>query len=429
MPDALITRARPIIFKKVSGRYVESSPQGYIYYSAALQGTIAGRQVTASEGHPFRKRKGKVKDLGGPFRTTKHHILFNGSTAVQEHDLRHVYGPYNNYSYKGPVFPVPTSPVKGEVYLDRFPPTLESTDQFLHGLGTTAIARCKPTNSIADLAVTLAELKREGLPSLVGAQLWKSRAKSLREKSRAAGGEYLNVQFGWSPLISDVNKAITAAQTADKVITQFRRDAGRVVRRRYKFPRELEVQDPVTQIIAGVGFGPNGAALNQRLGTSSNDAMSFALTKVRTIERNRWFSGAFTYYMPLGDTLDARIGRATSEARKLYGLSIDPSVIWNLLPWSWAIDWAVNVGDLLSNASDAMTDGLVMPYGYMMEHTIVTDTYTADLGVLGVGPTSMSFVTETKKRVKASPYGFGLTFDGFSPYQLSILAALGISRR
>jgi len=36
---------------------------------------------------------------------------------------------------------------------------------------------------------------------------------------------------------------------------------------------------------------------------------------------------------------------------------------------------------------------------------------------------------ETKERVTASPFGFGLTWDGFTPYQMAILAALGVTRR
>jgi hypothetical protein len=35
---------------------------------------------------------------------------------------------------------------------------------------------------------------------------------------------------------------------------------------------------------------------------------------------------------------------------------------------------------------------------------------------------------ERKYRVRASPFGFGLTWKDFDPFQLSILGALGVSR-
>jgi hypothetical protein len=71
-----------------------------------------------------------------------------------------------------------------------------------------------------------------------------------------------------------------------------------------------------------------------------------------------------------------------------------------------------------------------MWYGYIMEHSIVRDTYT--LSATGFNqPQAVppaTFVTETKLRRGANPFGFGLTWDGLSTFQKSILAALGITR-
>jgi len=78
------------------------------------------------------------------------------------------------------------------------------------------------------------------------------------------------------------------------------------------------------------------------------------------------------------------------------------------------------------------SDGLVMKYGYIMEHTLVRDTYyfwgPTGYKSRNVHPMPITFVTETKVRRRATPYGFGLTFGGFTTLQKSILAALGISR-
>jgi len=86
---------------------------------------------------------------------------------------------------------------------------------------------------------------------------------------------------------------------------------------------------------------------------------------------------------------------------------------------------------VLNNFWKFKVEGLVMRYGYLMEHSIVRDTYTID----GTGLKSeflpiqpLVLVTETKIRRKANPFGFGLKWDGLSPFQLSIAAALGLSK-
>jgi hypothetical protein len=116
----------------------------------------------------------------------------------------------------------------------------------------------------------------------------------------------------------------------------------------------------------------------------------------------------------------------------LLGLELTPESLYNLTPWSWAIDWVSSLGSVISNLEDYQRYGLVMPYGYAMEHTVVQDTY------YWVGPTSLKagyiptpirLTTEVKKRVRANPFGFGLTWSALDRTQQAILAALGLSRR
>jgi len=147
------------------------------------------------------------------------------------------------------------------------------------------------------------------------------------------------------------------------------------------------------------------------------------------IRRSAAGSGAFTYHLP-DDTGSGLLGHAES-AIKLLGLDLDPEVLWNLAPWSWATDWYANTGDVIHNISSWSADGLVMKYGYIMEHSVVRDTYRF------MGPTSfkspvypqpVTLVTEVKLRRRASPFGFGVSGGALSTRQKAIVAALGISR-
>jgi len=68
----------------------------------------------------------------------------------------------------------------------------------------------------------------------------------------------------------------------------------------------------------------------------------------------------------------------------------------------------------------------------MMETTTVTATYSMrDVALQGhtIPDITQVFTTTVKRRRRATPFGFGLEFDSFSQFQLSIIAALGLSKR
>jgi len=94
------------------------------------------------------------------------------------------------------------------------------------------------------------------------------------------------------------------------------------------------------------------------------------------------------------------------------------------------VDWFSNAGDVINNVTNRTVHSQVLQYGYLMEHTIVKDTYTRPVSSFNNGAPcgSSTLVTETKKRVRANPYGFGVSWEALSPFQLSILSALGITR-
>jgi hypothetical protein len=306
-----------------------------------------------------------------------------------------------------------------------FPPGLNSSVAQLEQLGATAIARVRPTNSVANLAVTLAELKREGLPS-VNIFTWKDRLRAHKN----VGDHYLGYQFGLSPLGKEIGNFAYGVTQANKLLSQYERDAGRVVRRRYEFPPKSVSETTMVDSNTNPFYDPyNTGFMNSGL----TGIQTGLLIRQRTTVQKRWFSGAFTYYLPTGYDARKRMDRMALFADEIVGLELSPEVLWNLAPWSWAVDWFSNFGDVISNISSFATDGLLLRYGYMMEHTIVSDTYTRATSNLfreGGGPLDsfVTLVTETKMRRKANPYGFGISWNGLSAFQLSILAALGISR-
>jgi hypothetical protein len=383
---------------------------------------LSGIQITDSESHPFHSsyKKGRINgDLGGPFRTTKSYIPSSDKNFAANR-VRIASSTNEPLAIRQDVYEGPVLPGLPAQFGPLYPPTLESSDVELQELGTTAIARCAPGNSPADVVTFLGELLKDGIPSLVGHQSWKDRALT----ARAAGSEYLNLAFGWAPLVKDISSFANALIHAEKVLAQYERDAGKVVRRRYQFPTTRSNTQETLRVDTIPYSTISGGFMYDQTRPRGD------LVRTREIERRQWFSGAFTYYLPVGYDSRVGFGRLASLAQHLLGIHLTPDVLWELTPWSWAIDWFTNTGDIIHNLSRFADGGLVLRYGYMMEHTIVKDIYTMTTtnmrGYSSVPPLTM--VTETKKRVKAHPFGFGMTWDGMSTFQASILAALGITR-
>lgn len=293
-------------------------------------------------------------------------------------------------------------------------------------MGTEAIARCEPTRSVAELSTATGELLKEGIPRIPLIRGLEKRAKSVIN----AGDEYLNYAFGWVPLVNDVVNTAKFVEKHDKIISQFERDSGRPVRRQFRFPIE-EPEVEVEEVFENATL-----ALPTFPWTQYHNGPKGVLTVTKTTSREAWFSGSFTYYLPQALPGREGIGDAAASARHLLGVKLNPEVLWNLTPWSWAIDWFSNAGDYSHNLSAFAENGLVMNYGYVMEKTIVTRTFrhTGPSGLLrmnyGAFPTSVSvsYVTESKQRREATPYGFGISMESLTGFQQSILVALGLSK-
>jgi len=333
-------------------------------------------------------------------------------------NINHVTTFPSTFTYAGPVFAKGIAVGENSIEFPSIPIDLEAK---MLQRGATAIARTIPTNPVAGAAQFLGEL-RERLPALPGRELIRSKGDSSR-----LADEYLNLEFGLKPLIGDLQKFGEAVRTSNKVLEQLRRDAGRLVRRRYEFPEETTSKTTVT---AAVPYPP--------LRTGSTGGYSGAsdgvgqLTKTETETYRYWFSGAYTYqYKDSDHRIVEKLARMEQDANRLFGLRLTPELIWELTPWSWAVDWVSNIGDVVHNVSAFSRDGLVMVYGYMMcEYTHRID-YTLDGMQFYRSPTSplkQSFETKVKKRLKATPYGFGLDIDGFTTRQWAILGSLGISQ-
>lgn len=398
----------------------KSSTQKWVSLLKASSSTpsIIGSQVTDSESHQWPPPQGSRGDVGGSFFTSTRRanrpVSMHSFSVV---DPTYTSGPYTKKRINA------NFDISCPIELDaqnrpKWPTAQNSSTSSLNALGATAISRCSPTASGVELSVALGETYRDGLPKAAGAQSWE--AKTL--KAREAGGEFLNVEFGWLPFVSDIKAFGQTIKDSHAILEQYDADKGKTIRRRYSFPDE---ESSSFQILGSKM--PNGICIDSGMPEPSTQGL---WTKSTTVIKRRWFSGAFVYGAPLGFA-KGKSADLAAKADKLFGISLTPDVIWNLTPWSWATDWVLNTGDVLSNVGDFISQGLVMQYGYMMEETIIKVTYSL-VGATYHGVTlnvpDATLSVRTKARVRANPYGFGVTWDGLNATQGAILAALGMSR-
>lgn len=345
----------------------------------------------------------------------------------QKLSLRYFYAPGYGWTYNGNIY--------ADVYSKTYAPSdlpQPITQALMVGMGTKGWAKYKPTASNGGLSVAIGELRelndlvpaaarqipqiiRRGLPTLQQLRDIMSRADFFR----GAGKAYLLANFGWIPFVNDVRTFITNVQRADKLVAQLIRDNGKAVRR----------GGPVDLVVDHASSQSRSYFTLPTLVTYLYGPLQTRYIDENWLQRF-WFSGRFRYYIPTDNSPEHVAQRKAQLNRIVYGLELSPKMLWNLMPWSWLLDWFASTDSIFSNLMVDDQDGLVADYAYIMGHKTYSKRITVTGSfVNGVGfSTSQTYLEEVKERERALPYGFGLTWTGFSNRQLATLAALGITR-
>lgn len=341
-----------------------------------------------------------------------------------------------NAFWQGPLMiDVPEDNIPGQLRVGDFDPI---NLQY----GTKAINQSIPTKSDASVTQLLAELKQD-LPRglLTGfvnkrGPLGSERSSELDWKatSQGVGSDYLNYVFGIAPTISDLLKICNVVVNFDDRITQYLRDNGQFVRRRFDFPvtrssRSIARSNNVA--MTGTDLMVGNSAWIDNFVFRREDIYGTAELSEERSERY-YFTGAFQYYLEGVSSPTGWVARGAQIARKILGIDgLTVDLAYQLFPFSWLLDWFVNVGDLIQNSEAFNRDNLVIRWGYLMRETRISRTYThsgAKFLTGSTGPVHMFEDFVQKRRVKATPFGFGLNPNSFTESQWAILIALGLTK-
>jgi hypothetical protein len=303
-------------------------------------------------------------------------------------------GPFSGTTIPGPLF-------NPQGLLGNTGVASSMSNSSLQLLGTKAISLTAPSKSAFDAVTALGDTLEE-VPRAPISGLLKSRTK---DALKASGDEYLNLAFGWIPLVSDITKFCHVVKNHKKILDGYASGANKKLRKRHIFqPLSTSTRED-GQFISSVPHG------------------FLSASETATLSERTWFAGAFRYYLPVGSSTMEKFQRFEEQANHLLGIRLTPSAVWELTPWSWMADWYSNAGDVASNISSLGTDGLTMQYGYIMH-----ESKSSYARICHDYPMALNIESKSCQRLAANPFGFQVDLEALTNRQIAILAALGLSK-
>lgn len=290
-------------------------------------------------------------------------------------------------------------------------------------IGSQFIRQTTPTKPSAKLASSIGELWADkGVASFIGSATLSDKLNVFQK----AGSEYLNVVFGWLPFVGELTNVLRAVSESEKILSQYVRDSGKVIRRKRSFD-PIQTNQPVRTFANRSLAWPVTASYFEPLASKRSGTLELR----EGTETIFSFSAAYTYYLETGGNFFADLKRFEQLSNKLLGTRITPEVLWELVPFSWLVDWMATTGTYVANATSFNNDDLVLRYGYVMRQQKHWQQWSLPGLTIGGKPLGTVVVATTsirKSRVRSTPYGFGRNPAAFSGQQWAILAALGMTR-
>lgn len=264
-------------------------------------------------------------------------------------------------------------------------------------VATSAAARTSPSRPYVDVPTALLELRE-------AYQLVKDAGDSL---IRQFGNANLKLQFGYAPIVSDLSKFV-----------RFQEQVARRVRDIERLSGERGLRKTVS--IGSYDVYGSGNIVCQSADAFINVPRNIN-THVDIRCHTRWIPSISTLHLMPPKEMSALARQA------VLGLTVDFSTVWNILPWSWMLDWCGNIGTFLvsqRNIIPATLSDVVV-----MRHTTtkhVTSGYS-DPGSGNRKMTPIRFTRETKNRAKSfvAPVAH---WPFLSANQMGIVASLAVTR-
>lgn len=254
---------------------------------------------------------------------------------------------------------------------DADPDQIANLIQFAMGQVQGARNSARPDATYADYAVSIGELREV-------ADLVRIKGKTL---TAAIGSAYLAVEFGWKPLLGDLKKLLEFSVNIRKRLNFLKANEGRPISRKRRLFNYTETVPSTGQFTVGLTNPSWGVA-----------PLAGTYDIPGTLTAVGYYHSKLRYALPDVDDL----GWDDKAYRHLLGLTLDPSLAWELAPWSWLIDWFSNIGDFIENRwANRLADITILD-----EWVTINATFTSRLVLPTVAGPSAS---------TAKPYGSAIS--------------------
>jgi hypothetical protein len=246
---------------------------------------------------------------------------------------------------------------------------------------------------------------------------------------KAAADHFLNHNFGWVPFIGDLVNFAQIVGYWSNMVKKLTKMNGVPVRKRVPLGSETSASI-ISQVSNAMPCFPVTFSNTQADGFYRMQP-NYILEEV--VETTSWGVGKFTYYRPEFDVSLLSYNSAWSKVQRfltITGLRVNPSNLYNAIPWTWLIDWVTNIGNFVDYFNDIFFDQIVGHYCCAMK-TRRTSRKLTSFQYMHDGDVTLVFervIVSKQRQMNSGPYGFSLTWDQLTPRQLAIAGALGISR-
>ncbi|DAD51188.1 maturation protein [ssRNA phage SRR7976325_23] len=240
---------------------------------------------------------------------------------------------------------------------------------------------------------------------------------------KSSGKDFLEVQFGMLPLLTSILNAVSVlARVTDALYGHSFRRQDKSLMPEYDFFRSRTIGENRTAYYGGF---PGRFNVIGPVAPGGEDAYGSLDVRVslRATLNGRPTDGLASYYTDAPDIV------------KNLGIWY-PSLGWDLLPYSWLVDWVVSIGNAIERSSFFGRTG-VYPIDYC--YATYRSTFTVIRSPLGSGKfrwaSDNQFVSSSwgactttgLYRTRVNPFASASNLSGLSAYQMSILSALGLA--
>lgn len=244
---------------------------------------------------------------------------------------------------------------------------------------------------------------------------------SLRRIVGGSANQYLQYMFAFRPLLSDIAAVKAAIRSTQQEINNLLEREG--LPQKHFFQRSLRetytdsAEEYLTPDLLSMTIW--GRAKYWRTCTYTNPV--FHSTVRYRYDLDAWSAE----HAQLNGYLDA------------LGIRLDPSIIWNAIPWSFVVDWVAGIGQWLSTMRGSNLEPSTLITGCTSSfkiHRLIETAFQLSMGYGGPQGNKASILAQTETVFRRDiptreDFERSVLLSGLSLRELSLAVALGVSRR